>query len=167
MASAEHRACVGLAETVLGNPLTLVAQPVHDDDILATTAGGLRAQLEQFTTRGVNYHATKRLLDAHPKWSERTRIFSEVYCGRGDFMVLNRNDVGAYDLVFDTAGPLLVWPRTSTMSNWVGVVYDLPKRNGLGLAVVLPPALMRRLDSEKGRELLFLKDPKSQGKQLT
>jgi hypothetical protein len=151
-----YRKRVGIPENVLGNLVAFLAQPVDELDDAAKIATGLRTRLEQYATKYVSYHASMRVFDAHPRPSERARIFSRSFIpGRGDLLLTNHSKFGHYQLMFGTRGPSMFIPLgVSRMPAWFMVVYELPKQAGLGVGVGLPPAVADRLRSSEGQALL-------------
>jgi hypothetical protein len=143
-----YRKRVGIPHNVLGNLVALVAQPVDEVDEAADIAAGLRARLEQYADNYVDYQASMRVFEAHSSPGERLRIASRFFePGRGDLLVTNWNNFGAYELKFGTSGPWLFVPLAlgaSKLPAWFMVVYDLPRLSGLGFAVGLPPAVAER-----------------------
>jgi hypothetical protein len=154
----DFRKRVGIPANVLGNVTTILSHPVDAADSVAVIASGLRTKLEQFATSYVNYHATKRFLDAHRGWSKRLRLVPECFQpGRGDLSVVNWTNAGGYDLIFDTSGPSLILclAQIDGTTAATAVIYDSPNRAGVTVALNLPRRLAERLDAKEGRALLL------------
>jgi hypothetical protein len=154
----DFRKRVGIPNNVLGNVTTIISHAVDAADTVAAIASGLRTKLEQFAATYVNYHATKRFLDAHRGWWLRMRLVPECFQpGRGDLSVVNWTNAGGYDLIFDTAGPSLILclAQINGTTASTAVIYDSPNRGGAFVALNLPRRLSERLDTEEGRALLL------------
>jgi len=156
-----YRKRTGLPDTMLGNPLTLVTQPVKDGDSLAQVASGLRAKLSSFASDGLSYHATKRVVDANIGYLKRPRIVHAKYeLGSGDFLINSWANSGAYDIRFSAEPPALQWCWAESPTYFAGM-QDVPERPGaLHAGVFLTRPLMERLTSAEGRALLYPKKPR-------
>jgi hypothetical protein len=149
---------LGLSDRIVGNMTSLLAQPVDELDTPAQVAAGIRDGLDHYATKHANYQATMRVLDVNTSMFERGRLVSRQFTpGDGDIMITNWNNFGWYDLAFERSKPTLFYPivlGATALPQWVMVVYELPRSQGLGITVGLPPAVAERCLSPEGQALL-------------
>jgi len=150
-----YRSRAGLPDNLVGNLVTVVAQPVGVKMDAAATAAGLRRQLDEFGTKGIHFHATRRALEARPGWLQRIRTFSEYFQpGRGDFMVGNWRGFDLYGIPFGDIVPTMYWAFAGAPA-WNAGIGDAADGDGLLVILFLPKKLSRLLQSKEARALLF------------
>jgi hypothetical protein len=150
-----YRKRVGIPENVPGNLVTMIGHTAEATHSAADIAAGLRSQLEAFATKHVDYHATKRVYDAHPAPRERARIAPSMFTpGKGDHLVYNWNNFGVYEVEIGGERPSLFCSLSRIMS-WSMIIYDLPRQAGYGIRIALPPSVARKLETCDIRSLLL------------
>lgn len=159
--SVNYRKRVGIPDNVIGNLVTLIGQPVDEVDEPAEVAARLRTKLEEYNEKHVDYRASLRVFEAQPR-SQQTRVASRYFePGRGDLLITNWNNFGAYELCFDGASPVFYMPVSFGLASprpWCAIVYELPRKAGLGFSIGLTEALAERIAKSEGQTLLSRDD---------
>jgi hypothetical protein len=153
-----YRKRIGLSAGLIGNMTSLLAVAVDEVDTPAQLAAALRGGLDEYAARHANYHATLRVFEVNDRMTERVRLVSRQFTpGSGDIMITNWNNFGWYDLVFGECRPSLFHPivlGATGLAQWVMIVYELPRSQGLGITLGLPAPIARRCLSPQGQALL-------------
>ena len=153
-----YRKRLGLPDHIIGNMTSLLSVPVHGQEASAHTASAIRGSLREYADKHVSFHPTVSELRACSNPLERLRLVSKQYQpGSGDILISNWNSFGTSSVTFDGARPLAFHPiclGSAQLPQWYMLVYELPRAQGVAVAVGLPKQLAKRWNSTEGQALL-------------
>jgi hypothetical protein len=143
-----YRKRAGLPADLLGNLFSTLTLAVEPTDEAAAVASKLRAELDAYATRHLDYHATRRFLGEHSGRMQRLRLMPRFVEGTGrTWIVSNWTNFGVYELAFDGALPAHFCSLTRAPLPWMTNIFESPNRSGITLSMHVPEAFASRVDS--------------------
>jgi hypothetical protein len=153
-----YRKRLGLPNHIIGNMTSLLSVPVRSQETAGHTAAAIRGSLGEYANKHVSYHPTISELRACTRPLERLRLVNKQFDpGSGDILISNWNSFGTTSLSFGSARAVAFHPiclGSAQLPQWFMLVYELPRSQGVAVAIGLPKELARRWSSVEGQALL-------------